>query len=318
MNQNNKMNLLLRRIANTIIANASTSNPGKLEVCLFLYKYAEYSNNPIYEQLPRTLLKEIFKDLEERINMVGHCNFAEIGIGLIRLIDSGFVLDSDDSAILMQLDKLLLEQELNKTFACNKEADNTYSVMLYIYYRFVVYPRGLRPEHYELVINQVMRYVQDRDHIMLNKKQIFIEILYVCVLLENRNEYKDPRISEIITKIMAGICKEDLRVLLKYPVIKHCCLRVYQISPKVLSEFETLLNESCRKDLWYQEAWISDLYGSNIYSSILPHYIEELETYIYDSYYDSVLVGLKLSGIGLNILFNKYIYQKNHEKIQFK
>lgn len=301
---------LLRQIANTIVANASVSYPGKFDVCLFLYKYAELYNAPVYEILPNKLIKETFIDFDKKVDTYGAYPLAEIGIGLIRLIDAGFVEDTENSDILKKIDKIIFENELQACYHHRLKTDNPYITFLYIYYRLKLYSRNLNKTYYNMFIRDTLSYVKDKGTAMLDKKYNYVCILYLCLLLKHELKYKDVQLSIIISRIVSELCVEDIKALIKYKPIKYCFIRITQVYPKedknypfileCFSVIENLHDESS----WYSDSWISILYGIDSNLSGLAIRKKEIGVYMRDSYYDSVLVSQRLSGVGLSLLFN--------------
>ena len=90
------MNETLQRIANTIVVNLANTEPiglfdGKIGVCLFLYRYARYSGNGIYERIASNLLDEIFNQLKPDLSPSAIDGVSGIGLGLTNLIKDGFL-----------------------------------------------------------------------------------------------------------------------------------------------------------------------------------------------------------------------------------
>ena len=64
--------ILLQQIANHLIMNSSFLTDlslyhGKTGIVLFLYNYARYTKNPVYEEFAGELLDEIFNEIHDNI-----------------------------------------------------------------------------------------------------------------------------------------------------------------------------------------------------------------------------------------------------------
>jgi hypothetical protein len=111
MTQKNE-EILLRRIANTILLNISeVSNiglfNGKMGIALFLYHYSRIDKNQIYDKFAEELLDNVFLSLDRTLSADISNDLAEIGWGINYLIKNKFV--DADANVLDEVDTFLYE-----------------------------------------------------------------------------------------------------------------------------------------------------------------------------------------------------------------
>ena len=123
------MNELLRKIANTVIANLDNTTEiglfkGRMGLTIFLYEYARYSGNSVYEKMADTLIDRIYTQFKPGISFSMIDGSASIGIGLSYLLRNHFIEGNIDN-ILQDLDRKLLDSSEDVLF---KETTSTIPV----------------------------------------------------------------------------------------------------------------------------------------------------------------------------------------------
>ena len=94
---------ILRRMANTIVANLGNTEPfglfdGKMGVCLFLYHYARHADEEAYAEIASELLDDVFRQLKPDLSPSVMDGVASVGWGLAACLKEGFIeTDADDS-----------------------------------------------------------------------------------------------------------------------------------------------------------------------------------------------------------------------------
>ena len=112
------MNELLRKIANTVIANLDNTTEiglfkGRMGLTIFLYEYARYSGNSVYEKMADTLIDRIYTQFKPGISFSMIDGSASIGIGLSYLLRNHFIEGNIDKENVLQLQKDLLRLSVN-------------------------------------------------------------------------------------------------------------------------------------------------------------------------------------------------------------
>lgn len=132
---------MLLRVANTILCNYSMVYNtgllnGKMGVCLFFYEYARYTGIMEYEEIADGILDSILETLhignreDEIVNIVG------IGIGLIYLLNHGFLEDTNDNDALKDVDEIIKKIIRTSKFQTVKLIHAAfYFICRYRYYR---------------------------------------------------------------------------------------------------------------------------------------------------------------------------------------
>lgn len=119
----NDKDVLLRRIANHLLINASFLDNlglfyGKMGIALFFAHYSRYVKNDIFEDYMEVLLKDIYKEVDENSSIDFPNGLCGIGWGIIYLLKNQFV-EGDPSVIFQHIDSrvlsLVLMDERNNT-----------------------------------------------------------------------------------------------------------------------------------------------------------------------------------------------------------
>jgi hypothetical protein len=127
LEQENKVDSRLQRIANILLLNASFTDNigllnGKTGIAIFFYHYARYTGIKIFEDYAGELIDEIY----EEINTNTPVNFADglpgIGWGIEYLIKNGFV-EADSDEALADIDSAIYRIRLNIPILINEQDD---------------------------------------------------------------------------------------------------------------------------------------------------------------------------------------------------
>lgn len=135
---------LLQTIANTLLANlGNTPLPGlvqgKMALSLFFYQYSRLTGIKAYENVANELVDEITGGITSEVNASLASGLSGIGIGIIQLIKSSFLEDTDDADALADIEHKLMELAMDKDASPN----TLISVATYLIYREKFYNRNL-------------------------------------------------------------------------------------------------------------------------------------------------------------------------------
>lgn len=295
--------LLLRRIANTVIANITTHNRSKLTISLFLYRLSEYLHMSPYKNVANSLIKESFADIEKSVSSKYSFTLAEIGIGLIRLINNNFLEDSLNSEILYEIDKAVFSDKTDIL------APNIYSPTLYLLYRLKYYPRNFNKEYGDFFISRVLSY-KDEKFLLFSKDPITLcGLLYLCMELKYGLNDKCIEIELLIKKFMILLNHYEKDSIAYNRIAYYYLIKTIDLIPSqdklrlTLNTFMQNLWALTDDEHYYFDSWIIDLL--NIRPLPLSNTQKvDLEKKIRDSYYDLTHSSERLTGVGMNILTN--------------
>lgn len=129
----------LQQIVNHLIINSSFLTDlslyhGKTGIVLFLYNYARYTKNPIYEEFAGELLDEIFQEIHDNIGLDFENGLSGIGWGVLYLIKNQFIT-GDPNEILEDIDMKMMEVNLLKV-RNNSLKRGIAGFSVYLSYRF--------------------------------------------------------------------------------------------------------------------------------------------------------------------------------------
>lgn len=295
----NKEQNLLRKIANAIVANASSICQGKLTLSMYLFRYSEFLNSPTYECIASKYLKDSFMDMEKAINGRSYNSLAEMGIGLIRLIKAGYVEDSNHSEILCRIDNLVFENQINIL-----KDDITWR-LLYLLYRLKYYPNNFEMKYYEHFMSMC---VVDENHalLLLSKEPTgHCVLLYLYIILQYQKHLGD----------FSGIIEELINAINYYrgyfqPMAKYCLIKSCEIIPskeKAYNEINDLIKNIktvSSEAGYYNDAYIMDILDCTS-SFLISKGTADLVEKIRDLYYDMQLGPQRLASIGIMMLSNQ-------------
>lgn len=125
-----KIDTLFKRIANTVMLNASFTDNlgllnGKMGIAIFFYHYFRYSGNNIYEEYAGGLIDEIYSEININTQVDLADGFTGIGWGVEYLVNNGFVQADTDEA-LSEIDAAVYRIRLNTPVLVNPN-DNFFS-----------------------------------------------------------------------------------------------------------------------------------------------------------------------------------------------
>lgn len=296
--------IILRRIANTIIANLSTQCPGKLAISLFLYKYSEYVEESSYEDTATILIKEVLSNIKKDARPHPIYSLSEIGVGLIRLIINDYLEDSVNSHILCKIDEVVSSDNNNIT------TTEVYSPTLYLIYRLKYYPKNFDIRHLQVFLSHVYSYKDEELLVFTKDPTPLCMILYLCMIVKNeyRNELKGLNV--IIDKIIISLDCYEKGLFYENRLAYYSLTMASEIKPKFNRIYSTIFSfiGSIKYDkepkLFYTDSWLLTLFdfkSIELADNLLVYIEEQLR----DSYYDPYLSPLRLAGVGQILLNNK-------------
>lgn len=129
----------LQQIVNHLIINSSFLTDlslyhGKTGIVLFLYNYARYTKNPIYEEFAGELLDEIFNEIHDNVGLDFENGLSGIGWGVLYLIKNQFIT-GEPNEILEDIDMKMMEVNLLKV-RNNSLKRGIAGFSVYLSYRF--------------------------------------------------------------------------------------------------------------------------------------------------------------------------------------
>ncbi|WP_211146888.1 MULTISPECIES: hypothetical protein [Bacteroides] len=312
------MNELLRKIANTVIANLDNTTEiglfkGRMGLTIFLYEYARYSGNSVYEKMADTLIDRIYTQFKPGISFSMIDGSASIGIGLSYLLRNHFIEGNIDN-ILQDLDRKLLDSSedvlfkettsiipvfssgaylLSRLPLCSVEQkekwitniiDTGISFMWKIIIRKKFEPKLSLLNSMFLVYNQLMKYNIDKENVLQLQK----DLLRLSV---NALEKRYYQFSDIL--------------LLKYilPLVPK------EISIDGQSRLRSLLS-GINMDDFNIEEWNNGLWWCFVYDiTSLEYSIEAIEKYVdqkmLDYSFDLDDINSQFSVLGLNLIIKE-------------
>lgn len=109
---------LLKKIANYLVINSSFLKElglfrGKAGILLFLYSYARYTRNHLYEEYAGLLIDEIFEEIHDDLNTSLSNGYCGIGWSICYLTQEKFI-SGDICDILQDIDEKIMERDLRR------------------------------------------------------------------------------------------------------------------------------------------------------------------------------------------------------------
>lgn len=113
-----KDDILLRRIANHLIINASFMDDiglyhGKMGVVLFFAHYGRYTGESLYEDFAGELLDEVYLDTHKGLPVNFENGLCGIGWAIVYLLQNEF-MEGDPGEILCEIDKQIMERDIRR------------------------------------------------------------------------------------------------------------------------------------------------------------------------------------------------------------
>lgn len=202
------MNKILQQVANTIVTNLANTEPtslfnGKIGVCLFLYKYARYSGNKVYEDIASNMMDDVLEQLALDMSPSIMDGLAGIGYGLIELLREEFIEGDPDEDIFQDMDAVLLR---NIKPLLTKEINTStplYSSGIYLISRMSFHKESVESawisEVIECAIDVISNYVKKGQ---VPKLSLLNSMLYAFGKLIKIIETDKAKIESLLTDIL--------------------------------------------------------------------------------------------------------------------
>ncbi|GCB35776.1 hypothetical protein [Bacteroides faecalis] len=309
------MNKILLQTANAIVANLANTEQvglfdGKIGVCLFLYRYAQYSGNGIYENIASNLLDGIFGQLKPDLSPSAIDGGFGIGLGLTNLIKDGFLEVDPRESVFHYVDEALfrdvrspLMKEINfpiPLFSSGMyllsrmswrmdDIDNVWIAGMIENSRSIIASGINNKRKLKLSLLNSMLYVLCGfyERLEVNKigiRKLLNDILNLCIQSIDEGEYQD--IDIILLKQLVEKNQVNLKVISVSVLEKIDCLDCFV-------DMDTL-------DVWYDNAWWGILYNIPILRKLSFENVKiYIDKKIQDSFYDISMINSKLSSVGL-------------------
>ncbi|MDD3038230.1 hypothetical protein [Bacteroides sp.] len=309
------MNKIIQRIANTIVANLANTEAiglfnGKIGVCLFLYKYSQYSGCKIYENIASELLDDILSQLRPELSPSALDGVAGVGYALTVLLREGFLESSPDDDVFHYIDEALLSDVRTSLMKELHAPVSLCSSGIYLLSRISfrldevenVWITGVI-ENTRLIIRTS---IQNKDSLKLS---LLNSMLYVFCGLYNKLEINKIGIEKILRDLL-NISEQtlsehkyqDIDIILFKQNLMRLPLLFEREGMQLLKSVESLVSFSDMDSMnfWYDNLWWDILYDLSVFENIS---LVNLETYInekiQEAFYDDMIVNSKLSAIGL-------------------
>ena len=309
------MNETLQKIANTIVVNLANTEPiglfdGKIGVCFFLYRYARYSGNGIYENIASNLLDEIFGQLKPDLSPSAIDGVAGIGLGLTNLIKDGFLEVDPRESVFHYVDEALFR-------------DVRSPLMKEINFPIPLFSSGM------YLLSRMSWRMDDIDNVWIagmiessrsiiasginNKRKLKLSLLnsmlHVLCGFYERLEVNKVGISKLLNDIL-NLCiqsidgqnYQDIDIILLKETIKKLPEELKVTGGPVLEKIDCLdcFVDMDALDVWYDNAWWGILYNVPILKELSFNDIKMyIDKKIQSSFYDISMINSKLSSAGL-------------------
>ena len=317
--QNTATNIILRKIANTIIANLENTTgiglfEGKMGICIFLYEYSRLSGHSTYEKIASDLLDDVFRNLNPTMSTNITNGLAGIGCGLIRLVHKGFVecdssdlLDDVDAALFTNIRKSLMREKMMPK--------GIFPSGVYLIHRLRYFPNAKNGEWADRTIAEIEKYVGECLKFgaiptvsSLNSIIFVCNNLYSCNAV-NKMQYR--KITELLTELVDISLKDK-----KYDASDIIMLENINTNHKPITPTGTGFNKN-KFDTWYNCCWQSWLYDIYTEFSGTRHDIcSYLNDKMMNVFYDLNTANSHLAAAGLWIINKHYVSllkQRNDE-----
>ncbi|GCB35772.1 hypothetical protein [Bacteroides faecalis] len=309
------MNKILLQIANTIVANLANTEQvglfdGKIGVCLFLYRYARYSGNRIYENIASNLLDEIFGQLKPDLSPSAIDGVAGIGFGLTNLIKEGFLEVDPSESVFHYVDEALFRDVRSPLM---KEIN--FPIPLFSSGMYLLSRMSWRMDDIDNV--WITGMIENSRSIIAsginNKRKLKLSLLnsmlYVLCGFYERLEVNKIGIRKLLNDILNlsvlsidGHNYQDIDIILLEQIIKKLPEELKVTSGPVLEKIDYLdcFMDMEALDVWYDNAWWGILYNIPILEKISFENIKiYIDKKIQGSFYDISMINSKLSSAGL-------------------
>lgn len=305
------MDKILLKFSNAIIANINNTTDiglfnGKMGIAIFLYEYSKYTHNKLYEEMADNLLDQIFSQSENLALTSVSNGYAGIGVGLMYLMEKGFVIGNAND-VLHEIDNRLLGNFTYTVINDSVARDKLLSACLYFAHR-VNYPlsdsciNNLKKEISNIIYLFLLNYKSFKstsELIMMINSVLYIE--KKIDLSENKyiNMHKNQLINYICNKMQmpnsdAGMMFLSLYTfsLLSNGEYINLQSKDLYINKVIDSEF---INYDLIKCLWMDFIFEIKKYY-HVYDTVVSKFIYETDNNI-NYYLDIINSGLSILGI---------------------
>lgn len=309
------MSKLLQQIANTIVANLSNTEPiglfhGKIGICLFLYKYARFSGNKVYEEISSSLLDDVFEQLKPNLSPSVVNGLAGIGYSLAILLRECFLESDSGDDVLYDIDDLLLS---DTKISLLKEVHfpiPLYSSGIYLLSRFPLY-QDVNRKQWDDVICDVIEFIKQRTQkgyflklSLLNSLLFIFSEIYT--LIESDKNKINSLLKEVLRLSMLCIRQKaygEIDVWLLRQNLEKLPIDVKELSSEIIKELNQF--EDLSDDI-SMESWFDNLWWNILYKIPIPFFSDEIIDFVEEnmknSFYDDTTINSKLAGIGLLLM----------------
>lgn len=310
------MNKLLQQIANTIVANLSNTEHvglfnGKIGICLFLYKYARYSGNKVYEEISSSLIDDVFEQLNPNLSPSVINGLAGIGYSLAILLREGYLESDSGDDVLCDIDDSLL---CDTRISLLKEVNSPiplYSSGIYLLSRFPLYQDENKRQWVSNIIFDVMDFLEQRTRqgsflklSLLNSVLFILREIYTLVESDKNNI--DSLLKKVLRLSVLSVKQKvyrEIDVWLFRQNLVNLPLKVKELSLEIIEElnqFEDFTNDIS------MEAWSDNVWWNVLYKIPTPFLLDEITFFVEENmknlFYDETAINSKLAGIGLLLL----------------
>lgn len=310
------MDTLIRKIANTIVANLQNTSTlglfnGEVGIALFLYQYARFSKQNLYEEVADELVEDVYAKINKGMGSDLKNGFSGIGLGIKYLIDEK-LLEGEIDEILSEIDETLLENAA-KVFRNELAMPNpVFSTGIYLHARLSGHSVTDRDKRwmslcYEAGISLVEEKMADTQW----KPQLSLlnSMLFAYVTFYN-GEIGEPEktssffnvLLTLSAKAVEANCFEnnDLYLFLQvYSRLPDCMKAQYQ-------PLEEQINGIAQTITWDMELWNNLLWWTFIYGCSSPVPEESIELYteqLLDNYpFELGNINGQLASLGLFLM----------------
>lgn len=182
----------LKKIANTIVCNLDNTtqlgiSQGKMGLCYYLFAYSNRYNSSSHNEVACGLLREIIVEMSRDINRFSTDTMCEIGIGLVALINRGYVEDVEGQGFLEIIDKYVLGRPLTVEEMNQKsERCDVFLTGMYAYVRLKNSDNVSKRKNYDDFIGNICEELNKATRISLSEetKPFWSSVLYVLTKID--------------------------------------------------------------------------------------------------------------------------------------
>ena len=307
------MDTLIRKIANTIIANLQNTSMlglfnGEMGIALFLYRYAHMSKQNLYEEIADGLIEDVYALINKEMKPDLKNGFCGIGLGIKYLIDEMF-LDGYIEEFLSEIDATLLEN-VAKAFG-NELAmpDPVFSSGIYLHARLAGHNVTEREKKWTILcyktgislFEEKMAEVQWKPQLALLDSMLFTYIEFY------NGQIGEPDKTESFFNVLLSLSAKAIEVRHFDTCDLYLFLQIYARLPdRIKAQYQQLekqIENIIQTIPWNMELWNDLLWWSFIYGYRFPIPEESIELYIeqvLDNYpFELENINGRLASLGL-------------------